>query len=162
MAVSTPVGTEPELETIGQALEAVSRLLSQGRLVEQILRQAKVDVGRADVSLLHNLSLAGDWVRLGDLADRLRVDAPTVTRRAQQLEARQLLRRASDPRDKRVSLVRLTPAGERIIARVHGARHSWLDRVLATWSDEDRREFGGLLARFVDDVGADLEVPDGH
>src|SRR5580658_7045686 len=151
MAVSTPVGTDTDLETIGQALEAVSRLLSQGRVVEQILRQAKVDVGRAD-----------DSVRLGDLADRLRVDAPTVTRRAQQLEARQLLRRASDPRDKRVSLVRLTPAGERIIARVHGARGAWLDRVLATWSDEERRQLGGLLARFVDDVGADLEGPDGH
>jgi DNA-binding MarR family transcriptional regulator len=162
VAVTIPVADDADLETIGLALEAVSRLLSQGRLVEQVLRQAKVDVGRADVALLHNLFAGGDCVRLGDLADRLGVDAPTVTRRVQQLEGRQLLRRASDPRDKRASLVHLTPAGGRIISRVLGARRVWLRRVLQTWSERDRREFGHLLARFVTDVGADLESPDGH
>jgi DNA-binding MarR family transcriptional regulator len=162
MALSTPVGDAPDLESIGQGLVSVARLLSQGRIFEQILRQAKVDVGRADVALLHSLSAAGDCVRLGDLADRLGVDAPTVTRRVQQLEGRQLLRRASDPRDKRASLVHLTPIGGRIISRVLGAKRIWLERVLDTWNDRDRREFGRLLARFVTDVGADLESPDGH
>ena len=162
MAVGIPVVNDPDIETIGQGVEAVARLLSQGRLVEQILRHAKVEVGRGDVALLHNLSAAGDWVRLGDLADRLRVDAPKVTRRVQQLEGRQLLRRASDPRDRRASLVHLTPAGGRIVSRVLGARRSWLEGVLATWNERDRREFGRLLARFVSDVGADLEGPDGH
>jgi DNA-binding MarR family transcriptional regulator len=162
MAPSTPVADSPSLESIGQSLEAVARLLSQGRIVEQILRQAKVGVGRADVALLHNLSAGGDCVRLGDLADRLLVDAPTVTRRVQQLEARQLLGRASDPRDKRACLVHLTPAGQRIITRVLVARRRWLEGVLGTWSERDRQELGRLLARFVDDVGADLEGPDGH
>ncbi|HXQ18994.1 MAG TPA: MarR family transcriptional regulator [Acidimicrobiales bacterium] len=162
MASVTPVAGDPDIECIGLALESVGRLLSQGRLVEQILRQAKVDAGRADVALLHNLSSAGDCVRLGELADRLRVDAPTVTRRVQQLGGRQLLRRVPDPRDKRASLVHLTPAGARLVQRVLCARRTWLERVLDRWSERDRAEFGRLLARFVTDVGKDLEGPDGH
>jgi DNA-binding MarR family transcriptional regulator len=162
MALSTPVADAPDLESIGQGLVSVARLLSQGRIFEQILRQAKVDVGRADVALLHSLSAAGDCVRLGDLADRLGVDAPTVTRRVQQLEGRQLLGRASDPRDKRACLVHLTPAGQRIITRVLLARQRWLEGVLGTWSKRDREELGRLLTRFVDDVGTDLEGHDGH
>lgn len=162
MAVLPPVAADPDIECIGLAVQSVARLLSQGRLVEQILRQAKVDAGRADVALLHNLSSEGDCVRLGDLANRLRVDAPTVTRTVQQLEGRHLLRRVPDPSDRRASLVHLTPAGARLIQRVLCARRTWLERVLDGWSDRDRREFGQLLARFVTDVGRDLESPDGH
>jgi len=162
MAANPSVAIAPALEAIGRALESVARQLSQGRVQERILGQSKAEIGRADAALLHNLCTSGDCVRLGDLANRLGVDAPTVTRRVQQLEIRQLVRRVPDPIDKRAFLVHLTPEGGRTIQRVMTAKRTWLERVLEPWSDRDRQDFGRLLARFVTDVGMDLESADGH
>ena len=72
-------------------MQAFSRMVAQGK----VYRGGDAACphrpqSRADVQLLHALLEAGDGIRLGDLAERLVVDAPTVTRRVQQLEGRKL------------------------------------------------------------------------
>jgi len=142
-------------------MQAFSRLVAQGRILEVVLKRARIDLTRADVSLLYGLLGAGDGIRLGNLADRLVVDAPTVTRRVQQLEARHLVRRAPDPADKRAQFVELTPAGARIIERATAAFRRWLEGVLADWSGPERHQLAHLLQRFTTDIYADLECQ-GH
>jgi DNA-binding MarR family transcriptional regulator len=151
----------PALDTLGQSMQAFSRLVAQGRILEVVLKRARIKLTRAELSLLYSLRGAGDGIRLGYLADTLVIDAPTVTRRVQHLEARGLVRRAPDPIDRRAQLVHLTAAGERIIERGMAAFRRWLEGVLTDWSGSERDQLAELLQRFTTDIYADLEC-NGH
>jgi DNA-binding MarR family transcriptional regulator len=147
-----PVDVEsPALDALGSSMQDFGRMVAQGRVLEAVLKRSKIDLGRADVSLLKALLDSGVGVRQGDLADRLAVDAPTVTRRVQQLEARRLVRRTADPLDGRAQLVQLTPAGTRIIERAMVAFHEWLQTVLSSWTQTERDRLAELLSRFTED-----------
>ena len=52
------------------------------------------------------------------LADLLGVDAPTVTRKVQQLEQEGFVARHPDPDDRRATRIELSPAGRRTLQRV--------------------------------------------
>jgi DNA-binding MarR family transcriptional regulator len=157
MMTTTAPAEVHELDALGRSMQAFGRMVAQGRIIEAVLKRARIDLTRADVQLLHTLLDTGAGIRLGELADRLLVDAPTVTRRVQQLEARGLVRRTADPLDRRAQLVQLTAAGTRMIERAMALFHRWLEEVLADWSDTERSELGRLLERFTRAVSTELE-----
>ena len=161
-SVSAQLLEDQTIEGVEAALQAVTGVLSLGRVQDRILREARVDISRADSALLYNLYNSGDHVRLRDLAGRLGVDAPTVTRRVQQLEARRLLRRTADLVDKRALRVQLTSDGTRAIEKVLKARRTWLERVLRSWTAEDRVQLERVMGLFAAAITADLESPHGH
>jgi DNA-binding MarR family transcriptional regulator len=156
MASIAPVEVDA-LGALTKSMQAFGRMVSQGRIIEAVLKRSRIMLSRADVLVLHTLLEAGNGIRLGDLADRLQVDAPTVTRRVQQLEGRRLVRRANDPVDKRAQLVQLTANGVRTVERAMTAYHRWLESVLAQWSHTEREELARLLERFTNDVYATVE-----
>jgi DNA-binding MarR family transcriptional regulator len=92
-----------------------------------------------------------------DLADLLGVDAPTVTRKIQQLEREQLVSRRPDPDDGRASRILLTRAGRRAIERVLDARREWYERLVADWDEADLATFASLLDRFSASLERDLD-----
>ncbi len=145
------------LDALNTSIKAFVRLVSQGRVIEEVLRRSRIELSRPDVQFLHALLEAEDGVRPGDLADRMQVDAPTVTRRLQLLEARHLVRRTADPLDRRAHLVQLTPAGARMIERAMAVFHDWLEEVLADWAEGEREQFASLLERFTVDVYSTIE-----
>jgi DNA-binding MarR family transcriptional regulator len=83
-----------------------------------------VRIDRAGATLLLKLVAGGDALRVTDLADLLGVDAPTVTRKVQQLEREELVGRRVDPDDRRAVRVCLTPSGRRTIDRIRMARRA--------------------------------------
>jgi DNA-binding MarR family transcriptional regulator len=46
----------------------------------------------------------------------------------------------------------LTPAGREVVASISKLRRELLEAVVAGWSEDDRREFARLLARFAEDM----------
>ena len=144
------------LEALIRSTQALARLLATGGVVESVLRRSRIDITRADIHLLGSVAQAGEPIRLGDLAERLAVDAPSVTRRVQALEARQLLRRRPDPVDRRAQRIDLTAAGTRILERAMAAYRAWLADVLADWSEADRELLADLLARYTASVAAEV------
>jgi len=148
---------DDEVVAIERALHALARRLMQGRLHEHFARQAGVDLDQAGLAVLYVLWEPGTSLRVTDLAARLGIDTPGVTRKAQQLERQGLVSRCRDESDARASLIRLTPAGQRALRCFLDARHQWLTAVLAGWPDEDRREFARLVARFTDGMHEQLD-----
>src|ERR1700735_4766771 len=71
---------------IESALHSLARCLKQSRLHEFLLAQARVDADQAGLAILHVRRLEGSGLRVTALAEQLRIDAPAVTRKAQQLE----------------------------------------------------------------------------
>ena len=151
-AISPPGGAPTHIDKFQEALQIVARLITQGRLHEQILLSAGVRLDRAGAALLHKLDAEGDSLRITELADLLGVDAPTVTRKVQQLERQGLVVRQSDPDDGRAIRIRLTPVGRRTLARVMRARRAWLEKLLEDWDEEDLATMATLFGRFAAQV----------
>jgi DNA-binding MarR family transcriptional regulator len=112
------------------------------------------------VGVLVSLRAAGEPLRIGEIADRMQVVGPHVTRQVQLLEKRHLVRRIADPHDRRASLIEPTGAGEEVANRYVASLLGWFAGVLADWPAQDRDDLLRLLARFADDVTARLARPE--
>jgi DNA-binding MarR family transcriptional regulator len=145
------------VDQIQASLQTVARLITQVRVHERLLQSAGVRLDRAGAAALYKLHLHGDPIRVTALAEMLDVDAPTVTRKIQQLERDGLVVRHADPDDRRASLIGLTPAGRRTLQRVLKARRVWLERLLEGWDDTNLARFGSLLGRFAASLEHDME-----
>jgi len=145
-------GDDEVVAAIERALHALARRLMQGRLHEHFARQAGVDLDQAGLAVLYVLWEPGISLRVTELAARLGIDTPAVTRKAQQLERQGLVSRGRDESDARASLICLTPLGQRALRCFLDARHQWFAAVLAGWPDEDRREFARLLSCFAEGI----------
>ena len=146
------------IAAIESALHSLARRLKQARLHDYLARQAGDDADQAGLAMLYVLrgecapGAEQGSLRITDVAARLSVDAPAVTRKAQQLERLGLVSRARDADDARAWRLRLTPEGQRVLTQFLLARHQWLAALLADWPSGECREFARLLTRFAGDV----------
>ncbi len=155
------IGRQPalrqDLDRIQAGVSTIAQAANQARLHEHLLDRAGIRLDRAGAHLLAKLHASGgEALRVTDLADRLGVDAPTVTRKLQQLERLGYVRRAEDASDRRAHRIALTPSGRKTVERLHAARLEWLDGLLDGWSRDDVQRFGSLLGRFADAVRTQL------
>jgi DNA-binding MarR family transcriptional regulator len=147
---------------IDGALLSVARVMNQVRVHAKLRAEAGVDIDRAGAAVLYKLLVEEESLRLCDLAERLGIDSPAVTRKVQQLEHLGLVVRSPDPEDGRASRLLLTGEGRRSIERLLGARRVWLEELLSEWPTADRREFARLLQLFATTIEEDVEVRHGH
>lgn len=99
---------------------------------------------------LQQLAVAGP-ARPGELAARLEVEAPHVTRQVQRLQQAGYADRVPDPDDRRAQLIQLTPAGRAASDRIREAGTSGVQAALAHWPPQELHQLATLLHRMVDD-----------
>jgi DNA-binding MarR family transcriptional regulator len=97
-------------------------------------------------------------LRLSDLAMRERVSAPTATRLVTSLEERGLVRKQSNPDDRRSTLLAVTPAGRRTLDRARSARTVELTRRLERLDAGDLRAVIAVLP-VLEQLAADDYTP---
>ncbi|MGQ4725110.1 MarR family transcriptional regulator [Streptomyces tunisiensis] len=158
-------GPAPELSpddllAVLPRLTRLSSAFNKGRLVDRAARAAGPSLDRPAVGVLVSLLAAGEPLRIGEIADRMQVVGPHVTRQVQILEKRRLVRRIADPLDRRASLIEPTEAGNEAAQRYVTTLLGWFAEVLADWPRQDRDDLLRLLARFADDVTARLALPE--
>ena len=88
-----------------------------------------------------------DGLRVGELACRLGVEPPTVTKMLRRLEGFGLVERRPDPADARSFRVYLTGAGRDLEGPVSGCFARAEEKTLAGLSPPERRELARLLAK---------------
>jgi DNA-binding MarR family transcriptional regulator len=81
---------------------------------------------------------AEDGLPPGEIARRLGLSTPTVTRATSRMEAAGLLRREPHPSDRRMILVRLTGRGRELEKVIDAEMHRLTERALATFDGADR------------------------
>jgi DNA-binding MarR family transcriptional regulator len=130
------------VSTLAQA-EAAARLRAVVARLSRTLRQQSI--GELTLSLWSALaSVEQDGpMRIGELAERERVSAPTATRLVAALEERGLVTREVGEDDRRASFVRVTTAGVEALAATRRARTAVLATRLAALDGRD-------LARLLD------------
>lgn len=124
--------------------ELVNRLrLAVGRLNRRI-QLASNDIPPLQLSTLVSIEKHGP-LRLGELAGREAVTAPTMTRVLAALDERDLIVRTPDPDDARSTRVALSPAGVAALAEVRSRRAALLDARLARLSIGQRALLAAAL-----------------
>ncbi len=130
------------------------------RLGAGALRVGRVD-GHLERSAYLLLTILTDQgpTSVNALAERLDLNASTITRQVDAMAAAELVDRFRHPDDGRVTLVAATDRGWGALAASRAARHRFYESVTASWSEQDRRDLARLLTRLnqdLDQVGRGL------
>ena len=112
-----------------------------------------LDLGQVDA--LDLLVFHGP-VRMGELAESLRVDASTATRAVNRLVDTGLAQRRRSDEDGRVMVVAITKRGSEVHRALTARRRDALEGILTDFSARDRQQLATLLERFI--VGLDQYV----
>lgn len=97
-----------------------------------------------------------DGLSPGEIARRLGLSTPTVTRTAGRLEAAGLVERHPHPTDARLVSVRLTVKGRSLREALDREMNDLSDRALRGFAEEERESF----RRMLDAMAANLRPPD--
>ena len=91
-----------------------------------------------------------------DIAKRLRIEGPTMTRMLDTLEADGLVERLPDPSDRRTKQLRLTAEGERVLEEIFGIADDLRERLLDGVPAERMDELNAILVQLTDKLDAGL------
>jgi DNA-binding MarR family transcriptional regulator len=131
-------------------LDMLGRMSRPG-FVELILDRAGVDLSPELCRYLVTIDLRGALGVL-ELASLLEVNHPKASRTLAHLEQLGLVRRAEDPRDRRIKTAALTAGGRRVVAAINTGRRRVLDEAFRGWTARDRAELARLTRRFADAI----------
>lgn len=139
---------DPAVEELERALTVLFRRGNQPRTHERLVARAGISLDRSSYAVLARVDEAGR-VRVSELADMLGVDISTASRQVHAVASDGLLVRHPDPRDGRVTILEIAPAGRAALRRIRSARLQRIGELVEGWSARDRAELARLLSRFV-------------
>lgn len=131
------------------------RLLTCTTLVEGEVRRrlrARFGLTLPRFDLMAQLERAPEGLTLGELSRRLMVSNGNVTGLVERLVEAALVERVPHAVDRRVVLVRLTPAGHVDFARMARAHAGWIGELFGDLSAEETRLLMHLLGRLKQSV----------
>ncbi|WP_084337552.1 MarR family winged helix-turn-helix transcriptional regulator [Actinomadura oligospora] len=156
---AAPAASSPdEIMEIERALTRVAHLLTRARQHDRVVAASGIAVDRAAVPLLRLLADNDGPMRPSEIAARLVVEAPHVTRQVQRLERAGYVDRVPDPDDRRAQRVRLSDTGRDAVDCIRAVGRTWMNDALTGWSPDELRELARLVHRMVDDFVAHSEA----
>jgi DNA-binding MarR family transcriptional regulator len=136
------MGSDSSADSLGEAFGVVARRLRSAAMAAL----ATWDVTPSQMRALRVLGIHGG-VRSSELAQHLRIAPRSATEVVDALEAKGLARRASDPSDRRATLITLTPRGIELGEEVRRARGAESERLFERLSTTDRDHLARILRR---------------
>ena len=126
------------------------RLLTCTTLIEGEVRRRlreSFDVTLPRFDLMAQLDKNPDGMTLGELSSRMMVSNGNVTGLVERLVADGLIARRPAPNDRRVQIVRLTPAGRRGFRAMARAHEGWILKIFSDLRPSEVTALMGLLAK---------------
>ncbi|HEX3088087.1 MAG TPA: MarR family transcriptional regulator [Ilumatobacteraceae bacterium] len=124
------------------------------RLARRLRQQDRTGLGPTITAALSSIYKHGGLTH-GELAAIEQVAPPTITSIVGKMEALGLVTRETDTNDRRVTRIRITPAGVDQLDEVRNRRTSWLASQLSSLTDDERARLSAaadVLAKIVDNV----------
>jgi DNA-binding MarR family transcriptional regulator len=137
---------------MNQALDTVPRALGRLRvaLEDSYLRASRAHGLTAPQAEL--LCAAMQPAAVGRLARTLRCDRTNVTHLVERAVGRGWIERRSDERDRRASVIALTPEGDLLARRFIQTLEDQLETLLQRWPDRRQREAVRMLHEIADEL----------
>jgi DNA-binding MarR family transcriptional regulator len=134
---NTAAGRAGRVAELQSVLSTLAYGLTRSSVHERLVAAAGVPLDRPGLAVLRVLDRASTPLRVGELADRLGVRHPHVTRQIRQLEAQGLVERVLDEDDRRGRRIAPTRRGLEASRRVAEETQARLSESLADVPPED-------------------------
>jgi DNA-binding MarR family transcriptional regulator len=134
----------------------VRLMLSMEALYNRQSRKAGLTAQQAQLLCTAARRKAG----LGEIAEVLHCDRSNVSRLLDRVTRRGLAHRAADTRDGRVSVLELSPDGQKIVNSFEADLAARLGRLIADWPARQRQAAASTLAALIGAVQRDLAEED--
>jgi DNA-binding MarR family transcriptional regulator len=149
---------DSELGSIETSMFQFFRSLKHPNYWANVVKVSGVNLDRPAAFILKTVALS----KLGEchvqeLAHNLHVEAPSITRKCQELETEGLLKREQDKVDKRVVHLKITEPGRKVATKLNDAQRQILDQTFSTWQPDDIESFTKLFEKFSNNF-ADITV----
>jgi DNA-binding MarR family transcriptional regulator len=138
-------------QRLQQAIVDLQRITNSRRLHATRAQRSGVEITPVAASVLRQVVVEGP-VRPVDLADRMRMRPPALSRQLRNLEADGCIERVPSPGDGRGAFVRVTPLGRKLMGRLEEGDSEILAEQLRSWSATELAEMVGLLERLIHDL----------
>lgn len=124
-------------------------------VAHRLRREARVGLDSVGVTwaqarALRTLARREGPTRMSELADALHIARRSATSVVDELEGRGLVRRGTDPHDRRAVTVEVTGAGQQVLAEARDRRRAATIGMLGRLSAAELRTLRDLLARVVE------------
>jgi len=144
---------EKDLEALEQAMSQLHRAMSRHRAWENIAHEAGINLDRTSAVILQLLACpANADCQLHEIAEKLSIEAPSVTRKVQLLEQAGLLKKEVDKKDGRAYRLQLTTRGIDISKRLKTVKRENLKKTLTDWPPAERQKLAKLIQKFADSI----------
>jgi len=110
--------------------------------------EQRYGLARPEYVVLYSLHLS-DGIAAKDVCASAGFPKNTISRAIQRLLRRRLIRRASDARDRRSYVLRLTAEGRRILDETVPPMVAWEQQMLSALNQDEQRVLSDLLGRLV-------------
>jgi DNA-binding MarR family transcriptional regulator len=141
-----PDGAPLAADGLGEAFGAVARRLRSASMAAL----AAYDVTPSQVRAMRVLATHGG-VRASELAQHLRIAPRSATEVVDALEAKGLVARSPDPRDRRATLVSLTDRGGELTEELRRARGVEAEKLFERLTETDRADLARILHKLQED-----------
>ena len=140
-----------------QALRLCLRMLACTNLIERNIRSRlrnRFDTTLPRFDLMAQLERSPDGLKMGELSKRMMVTGGNVTGITDQLVKEGLVVREENPGDRRAYIVKLTPEGREVFAKMAIDHEKWIIEFFAGMKDGERQQLFTLLATLKSHVAA--------
>ena len=143
------------------ALRGELQLMKCAKRLEQFSTGRFRDAHGSSLSrfdVLANLSRSGGSLPTSALAAGLIASQGNITRLLDRMEADGLIERGAHERDRRISVVRLTAAGEAAFQSMAADHEHWMEEIFSALGESETRQLIRLLGKIrsrIDDVASE-------
>jgi DNA-binding MarR family transcriptional regulator len=143
---------DEDLNRLEDAMLLFFQTMKRPQRWTEITEQIGTIIDRPSGQILHILAPPGTTYGVQELASHLGIEAPSVTRKTQELEQSGYISRVRSSKDKRAVTLQITPAGRNLAHKITKVRRESMRSVLYGWSDTDRLAFINYFERFSSEI----------
>ena len=145
--VTTPQTSREAADAqLTEHLYGLLKFLLHGHGGDYVRAVGELELSLTQLRALHVLAYGVEQISLKDLADRLGLSLPAVSRSVEGLVQRGLVTRAENAEDRRMKTVRATPEAPALLDRLNEMRLAGIERFVATLTPRERTRLAAALA----------------
>ncbi|MFL5781193.1 MAG: MarR family winged helix-turn-helix transcriptional regulator [Thermoleophilaceae bacterium] len=131
---------------LSEHLYGLMKFLLHGHGGDYVRAVGELELSLTQLRALHVLTYEAEQMSLKELADRLGLSLPAVSRSIDGLVQRGLVTRAEDAADRRMKQVRATAEAPGLLDRLTELRLAGIEQFLATLTPRERTKLASALA----------------
>jgi DNA-binding MarR family transcriptional regulator len=140
---------ENQLDVIEKAMSLFFSSIKQPAYWSKVASLINENIDRPTAAILQSLAHSqNSECQVQELALSLRIEAPSVTRKTQELETEGLVKRSHSSVDRRIVIVKLTDKGQDLANKIRKAQRQVLSQSLDNWDTNERQAFSELFDKF--------------